>query len=94
MTVTLTLTPELELFLAQKASREGLSLESYTSQLLSDYLLPQIRRAELVNLLQSWIDRGEIDEQQETGEYIIRAIDEDRLSERKLFPDELKGVSW
>jgi hypothetical protein len=33
-------------------------------------------------------------EQQETGEYLIRVLDEDRLSERKLFPPELKGVTW
>ena len=25
-------------------------------------------------------------EQQETGQYLIRALDEDRLSDRKLFP--------
>ena len=33
-------------------------------------------------------------EQQETGEYLIRILDEDRLSNRKLFPPELKGVTW
>jgi hypothetical protein len=33
-------------------------------------------------------------EQQETGDYLIRVLDEDRLSERKLFPPELKGVTW
>ena len=29
-----------------------------------------------------------------TGEYLIRALDEDRLSDRPLFPPELKGVTW
>ncbi len=33
-------------------------------------------------------------EQQETGEYLIEALDQDRLSERPLFPAELKGVTW
>ena len=39
---------------------------------------------------------GEADtgEQRETLEYLIHALDEDRLSNRKLFPKELKGKSW
>ena len=45
-------------------------------------------------MLQTWIDEDDAGEQQETGEYLIRVLDEDRLSERKLFPPELKGVSW
>lgn len=45
-------------------------------------------------LLQSWIDDEDVEEQQETGQYLINALDEDRLSERKLFPLELKGVTW
>ena len=48
----------------------------------------------LVQLVQSWIDEGDADEQRETLEYLIQALDEDRLSDRKLFPKELKGKSW
>ena len=48
----------------------------------------------LVRLLQSWMDEGDADEQRETLEYLIHALDEDRLSDRKLFPKELKGKSW
>ena len=48
----------------------------------------------LVQLLQSWIDEDDLDEQRETLDYLIRALDEDRLSCRKLFPKELKGKSW
>ena len=48
----------------------------------------------LVQLLQSWIDEGDEEEQRETLEYLIHALDEDRLSNRKLFPKELKGKSW
>jgi hypothetical protein len=48
----------------------------------------------LVALLQSWIDGDNVAEQQETGEYLVRVLDEDRLSDRKLFPPELKGVTW
>lgn len=49
---------------------------------------------ELAKLLQSWILEGDAQEQKETGEYLIRSLDEDRLSDRSLFPTELKGVSW
>ncbi|MGH9841022.1 MAG: hypothetical protein ACREEM_19885 [Blastocatellia bacterium] len=34
------------------------------------------------------------EEQRETMEYLIRVLDEDRPSNRKLFPEELKGVTW
>jgi hypothetical protein len=47
-----------------------------------------------VNVLQSWIDESDEQEQQETGEYLINALDENRLSNRQLFPQELKGFSW
>ncbi len=46
-----------------------------------------------VNLLQSWIDDEDESEQQETGQYLIHALDEDRLSDRKLFPLEMKGIT-
>ena len=52
------------------------------------------RAAGLVQLIQSWIDEGDADEQRETLEYLIQVLDEDRLSDRKLFPKELKGKSW
>ena len=58
------------------------------------HLPPQERSAELVSLLQSWIDHGDSAEQCATGSYLVRTLDEDRLSDRKLFPAELKGVTW
>ena len=48
----------------------------------------------LVQLVQSWVDEGDADEQKETLDYLIHALDEDRLSSRKLFPKELQGKSW
>jgi hypothetical protein len=48
-----------------------------------------------VSLLQSWIDEeDDAGEQRDTGEYLVRALDEDRLSGRQLFPAEHKGVTW
>ena len=94
MTLTLHLPPELEQRLTQEAQRQGRSLDECTLVLLDKSLPPQDRRTELITLLQMWIDEGDADEQRETGEYLIRALDEDRLSDRPLFPPELKGVTW
>ncbi len=94
MTLTLHLPPELEQRLAQEATRHGLALDAYTLQLLDQSLPPTDRRTELVTLLQSWIEEGNPEEQQETGEYLIRALDADRLADRPLFPPDLQDVTW
>jgi hypothetical protein len=94
MTLTLHLSPELERRLADEAGRRGLALDAYTLQLLDKSLPPADRRAELVTLLQSWIEGGDDEEQRETGAYLIHVLDEDRLAKRPLFPPELKGVTW
>ena len=94
MPLTLNLTSEIEQYLSQKAREKGLSLEAYVLKLLKDTILEQEKQTKLVNLLQSWIDEEDEQEQQETGEYLIEALDQDRLSERPLFPADLKGVTW
>lgn len=94
MTLTLHLPPDLEQRLTQEAQRQGRSLDDYTLELLNKSLPPQDHRTELVTLLQTWIDEEDPEEQRETGEYLIRALDENRLSDRPLFPPELKGVTW
>lgn len=94
MILTLHLPPDLEQRLTQEAQRQGRSLDDYTLELLDKSLPPQDRRTELVTLLQTWIDEEDPEEQRETGEYLIHALDEDRLSDRALFPSELKGVTW
>ena len=94
MTLTLTLTPEIEQYLTQTARQQGLSTEGYALQLLIEHILLKQKQAKSIALLQSWMDEEDAEEQQETGEYLIQALDEDRLSDRKLFPIELKGVTW
>lgn len=94
MTLTLHLPPELEQRLTREAQSQGLSLDEYALALLDKSLPSQERRTELITLLQTWIDEEDPEEQRETGEYLIRALDEDRLSDRPLFPPELKGVTW
>ena len=55
---------------------------------------PEDRAGGLGALIRSWMDEEDAGEQRETIEYLVRALDEDRLSDRKLFPRELKGKSW
>jgi len=94
MTLTLNLPPELEQYLLQEAHQQGTSIETMTVQLLENAILQRQKQVETVNLLQSWIDDEDGEEQQKTGQYLIQALDEDRLSDRQLFPIEMKGVSW
>ena len=39
-----------------------------------------------IALINSWVEDGDEEEQTETWEYLCQAIDEDRLSNRPLFP--------
>jgi hypothetical protein len=78
MPLTLNLTSEIEQYLSQKAREKGLSLEAYVLKLLKDTILEQEKQTKLVNLLQSWIDEEDEQEQKETGEYLIEALDQDR----------------
>lgn len=94
MTLKIDLTSELEQRLAQEAERRGVPAETLTLELLDEYLPTPDRQNELVSLLKSWVEEGDPEEQRETGEYLIRSLDEDRLSDRKLFPPELQGVTW
>ncbi|MEL7225072.1 MAG: hypothetical protein AAGL17_09420 [Cyanobacteria bacterium J06576_12] len=94
MTLTLDLPTDLEQYLLQEASQKGVSVEDLAVQLLKDLAVSKRKQVDAVNLLQSWIDDGDELEQKETGQFLIEALDEDRLSDRKLFPPEMKGISW
>ncbi|GEM_PF-324246 len=95
-TITLTLDSELGQRLLQESSRHGLSPEQYAVRALEEHILrtERERREKAIALVQSWIDEGDEEEQKETWEYLVRVLDEDRTSVRKLFPEELKEVSW
>jgi hypothetical protein len=61
---------------------------------LTEQISNKEKQTSLVDVLDSWLDEDDAHEQESTGEFLINALDEDRLSERKLFPPEMKGVSW
>ena len=93
--MTVTLPPELERRLSVEAAKQGLDLQQFAVKVL-DQCLPSDRKADTVALLQSWIDADhtEAADQKATGDFLIQALDADRLSDRKLFTPELKGVTW
>jgi hypothetical protein len=94
MTLKLSLPTELEHRLRREAQRKGVPAETCAMQVLDKCLPTQDQRTDAVALLQSWIDEADDTEQQETGNYLVQVLDEDRLSDRKLFPPELKGITW
>jgi hypothetical protein len=86
MTLTLSLTPEIEQYLVQKAIEQGMSIEDYAMQLLTTAIPIPKKNTKLVNLLRRWIDQGDAEEQQETGDYLIQSLDSDRLSVGETSP--------
>lgn len=52
------------------------------------FVLPDMDVNQALTLLQSWNveESPEREEQRETWQYLKKALDEDRLSDRKLFP--------
>jgi hypothetical protein len=58
------------------------------------YELPPWDKEGAIEFLRYLREDDDAEEQRETMEYLIRVLDEDRPSYRKLFPEELKGVTW
>lgn len=94
MTLILELPPELEQYLLQAAEQQGLSVEAMTLTLLTTSLQIQQKQSAAIGVLQSWVDDEDAEDQKVTGRYLIEVLDEDRLSDRKLFPLEMQGITW
>ncbi len=94
MTLTLKLNDDLDQRLTREAKRRGLPADQFALNVLDQSLPRQDRKAQALSLLQSWVDDDDAGEQKETGDYLIQALDQDRLSDRSLFPEKLKGKSW
>lgn len=92
MTLQLSLPPDLEKRLKSAASQKGKAAELYAVQLLEENLPPTGRNVAAVQMLLAWAkeDESMTDAESAENEAILRAIDEDRLSDRKLFTHLLK----
>jgi hypothetical protein len=94
MSLKLNLNPDLAARLMAEADRQDCTPDQYAQQLLEDHVPKTSQQDRAVALLQSWIDDDDADEQAGTLDYLIHALDADRLSDRALFPPELEGKSW
>jgi hypothetical protein len=63
-------------------------IDKNLSEEVGKFVLPDMDVDQALALLQSWYveESPEREEQRETWEYLKLALDEDRLSDRKLFP--------
>ena len=63
-------------------------IDKNLSEEAGKFVLPDMDVNQALTLLQSWNveESSEREEQRETWEYLKKALDEDRLSDRKLFP--------
>ena len=79
-----------------EADRRGLSAEVYAAKLLDQHLPPLDAQAAVDTWYAQWMAEAAVatPEDEATAEAFFQALDEDRPSIRKLFPDELKGVTW
>lgn len=95
MTLEITLPEELETRLRQEAQRQGLSPDAVTVRLLDQHLPAAGRRAALITLLHQWTaeEQSMSDEESAANAEVLRAIDQDRLSDRPLFAGILKDHS-
>lgn len=93
MNVTLDLTPELGRRLALAARQHGVPVDAYTVQLLDRHLPGDRQAGALVSLLQSWMAEENGGEQQDTGEYLVRALDDTCRPRRILAVDDSRNAS-
>ncbi|HKB01569.1 MAG TPA: hypothetical protein VKD90_05080 [Gemmataceae bacterium] len=95
MTLKLSLPPELERRLRAAASQKGERVDQFVVQLLDENLPPTDTKRAAANLLLDWAKEVEAmtDAESAENERILRAIDSDRLSDRKLFSHLFKGKS-
>ncbi|MFM9963347.1 MAG: hypothetical protein ACKV2Q_19225 [Planctomycetaceae bacterium] len=95
MTLTLTLSRDLEQNLTQEARRLGLTPDRYAVRILERNIPADDQRQQLMALLESRIADAECSrDRDDDPDELLRAIDEDRLSDRPLYPPEMKGVTW
>lgn len=96
MTLQLDLHPELAMRLRHEAERRGQSTESVAVQLLAEHLPPpqDARQAAAVAMLRRWAEEDAQlpPEAAAANAKVLRALDEDRPSHRKLFSEVLKDT--
>ena len=91
MTLTLELSHDLETRLSHEAAVLGVPVEKYAIGVLEQSRPAIVRRDELAADLQAWIDAGS---SKPSDDEVLHQLDADRPSNRRLYPPELKWVTW
>lgn len=94
MTIQIELAPALQQRLITLAAERGQSVEECATDLLEQSIPADRTGAELAEALRRIRNEDDAADQKATGDFLIRALDEDRLSDRKLFPAGLEGKTW
>ena len=94
MTLTLALPSVVEETLAREAELEGLALDAYALRVLELHVQKPYRSDRAITALKAWRDDAAQRDLEEDVNDILPKLDEDRLSDRLLFPPELKDVTW
>ena len=93
MTLKLSLPPDVETRLKAAASRNGQPADQYAVRLLDQHLPQAEPKRAAAQMLLNWAEEAEAltDAESAENEQILRAIDADRLSDRKLFTHLIQG---
>ena len=94
MTLTLSLPHDVEESLLREAARVGVPLDAYALRILEQHLTPTARQSQAIAALQAWRDEAVERDLAEPDNQLLQTLDADRLSNRPLFPPELKGTTW
>jgi hypothetical protein len=88
MTLTLDLRPELQEQLKREAAQRGLSPEKLAVALLEEAVpgYRASRNAAAIEMLRSWAEEGDEEEQRETFEALKEGLNQNHSSDRVIFP--------
>ena len=89
--------PDLHKALKIKAAIDNRSISELVDQAVRFTLQHQSKTKqipEVVALLQSWMEEADQGEPENSEASIFETLDQARTSDRKLYPPELKGITW
>jgi predicted transcriptional regulator len=91
MTYQIQITPELKARLDALAAREGTTADAVAVRTLEQHLPRLQDREALLKMLREWQEENAL--APEDDSFFIE-MDKHRSSYRKLYPPELKGITW
>lgn len=91
MTYQIQITPELKARLDALAAREGTSADAIAARTLEQHLPKLENREAILKMLQEWREENALAPEDDS---FFLEIDKHRSSYRKLYPAQLKGITW